>query len=84
MNALQQVGAVVVMVLLCWGAGHIVLAVLEAATRALGIVVRRRFYGVGHRLCVPCDRVTPALLGRHGRWTCLDCLTNHPDPTARR
>lgn len=69
---------------MAWVAGWAGAAVVETLGRLVLFVVRHRVVGLGQRRCIPCGRVANSMLHRRGRWTCLACMTPHPDPTARR
>lgn len=63
--------------------GIVAAAFVIAFVKGLRFLCRWRGWGIGLRLCVPCARVMPSALHRHGRWTCLACNTPHPDPSRR-
>jgi hypothetical protein len=78
----QDIGVAALALAMAYAAGYVGAWLVCGTGKALLFLFRLR--GLGHRLCVPCARVTPAALHRHGRWTCLACNTSHPDPSARR
>ncbi|WP_370128790.1 hypothetical protein [Streptacidiphilus sp. EB103A] len=65
------------------GFGFVGAAFVFGFVKGLRFLCRWRGWGIGLRLCVPCARVMPSALHRHGRWTCLACTTPHPDPSRR-